>query len=114
MKRALSFYEEAFGYQVETVTRDSGRDYNVLWSSGGPRAAVLENPFDDVRSVWIPYVRVEDPAGAAGQAEALGGKILIEPRPGLRKGTLAVVLDPSGAPIALQKWSPKADAKEQP
>ncbi|MBT8454138.1 MAG: VOC family protein [Deltaproteobacteria bacterium] len=112
-KRAVSFYEEAFGYQVKTVTRETGRAYNVLWSAGGPRAAVLENPFDDVRSVWIPYVRVEDPAALAGQVEALGGKVVIEPRPDVRNGTLAVVLDPSGAPVALQKWSPKSGAEEQ-
>ena len=28
-KRALSFYQEAFGYEVKTVTKDSGGDYNV-------------------------------------------------------------------------------------
>lgn len=113
-KRALSFYEEAFGYQVKAVTRDSGRDYNVLWSSGGPRAAVLENPFDDVRSVWVPYVRVEDPEALGTAVEALGGKVIIAPRPDLRNGTLAVVVDPSGAPLALQKWSPTTETQEQP
>ncbi len=113
-KRALSFYEEALGYEVKTVRQDSGRDYNVLWSSGGPRAAVLENPFDDVRSVWVPYVRVEDPEVLATAAEALGGKVIIAPRPELRNGTLAVVVDPSGAPLALQKWSPTTEVQEQP
>jgi predicted enzyme related to lactoylglutathione lyase len=113
-KRALSFYEEVFGYEVKTVPRESGVDYNVLWSSGRPRAAVLDNPFDDVRSVWVPYVRVDDPAALAGRVESLGGTVVLEPRPDLRNGTLAVVLDPSGAPLALQKWSPKNDAKEQP
>jgi predicted enzyme related to lactoylglutathione lyase len=112
-QRALSFYEKAFGYQVKTVARDSGRDYNVLWSSGRPRGAVLQNPFDDVRSIWIPYVRVENPDAAAERAVALGGKVLIRPRPEVRNGTLAVVLDPSGAPVALQKWAPPSDAKEQ-
>lgn len=113
-KRALSFYEEAFGYQVRTVVRDSGSDYNVLWNSGAPRGAVLQNPFDDVRSIWIPYVRVDDPEALADRAVALGGEIVIRPRPDVRNGTLAVVLDPSGAPVALQKWSPRSDAKEQP
>jgi predicted enzyme related to lactoylglutathione lyase len=75
---------------------------------------VLQNPFDDVRSIWIPYVRVEDPDAVAERAVALGGKIVIPPRPEVRNGTLAVVLDPSGAPVALQKWSPTSDAKEQP
>lgn len=113
-KRALSFYEEALGYEVKTMKRESRGDYNVLWSSGGPRAAVLENPFEGVRSVWIPYVRVEDPAALAERAAALGGEVVVEPRADLRNGTLAVVLDPSGAPVALQKWSPKNEGAEAP
>jgi len=75
---------------------------------------VIQNPFDDVRSIWIPYVRVDDPEALADRALALGGKIVIRPQPDVRNGTLAVVLDPSGAPVALQKWSPRSDAKEQP
>jgi hypothetical protein len=34
----------------------------------------------------------------------LGGKVLLAPRPDLRKGSLAVVADPAGAVVALQKY----------
>jgi predicted enzyme related to lactoylglutathione lyase len=35
---------------------------------------------------------------------SLGGKVVLAPRPDIRNGTLAVVADPSGAVLALQKW----------
>lgn len=102
---ALLFYQTAFGYDVKEVARESGRAYHVLWASNGPRAAILQNPFDDVRSTWIPYVRVDDPGALASRAESLGGEIIVRPHPDIRNGTLALVLDPSGAPVALQQWS---------
>ena len=40
-------------------------EYGVLWSAGGSRAGILQNPFEKTRSAWIPYVRVDDPAALA-------------------------------------------------
>jgi predicted enzyme related to lactoylglutathione lyase len=109
---ALRFYQVAFGYDIKEIERESGGSYHVLWSADRPRAAILENPFDDVRSTWIPYVRVADPGAAAERAAELGGEIIIRPQPEIRNGTLAFVLDPSGAPVALQKWSPSTTPAE--
>jgi hypothetical protein len=47
---------------------------------------------------------VADPAAAAARAESLGGRILLAPSPEVREGTIAIVADPSGAILALQKW----------
>jgi predicted enzyme related to lactoylglutathione lyase len=104
--RALEFYEGAFGYRVEPLKKKPSSDYRVLWSSGEARAGILANPFEGTRSAWVPYVRVDDPAALAERVAELGGTVVIAPRPDVRDGTLALVLDPSGAPVALQKWSP--------
>jgi predicted enzyme related to lactoylglutathione lyase len=103
--RALEFYEAAFGYRVEPLKKNPTSDYRVLWSSGEARAGIIPNPFETTRSAWIPYVRVDDPAALAERAVELGGRVVLAPRPDVREGTLALVLDPSGAPVALQKWS---------
>jgi predicted enzyme related to lactoylglutathione lyase len=58
----------------------------------------------EVRPNWLPYVRVDDPSALARKAQALGGRVLLEPSPERRHGTLAIVADPSGAALALQKW----------
>ncbi|MGB8330141.1 MAG: VOC family protein [Polyangiales bacterium] len=105
--RALAFYEAAFGYRSEPPKKDPDSDYRVLWSGGEPRAGIMKNPFEKTRSVWIPYVRVEDPAALAERVPALGGRVIVAPHPDVRAGTLALVVDPTGAPIALQKWSPE-------
>jgi predicted enzyme related to lactoylglutathione lyase len=40
----------------------------------------------------------------AARVASLGGRVLIPPSSGIRGGTLAVVLDPAGGAMALQKW----------
>jgi predicted enzyme related to lactoylglutathione lyase len=104
--RALDFYATAFGYRVKPLEKKPDAAYRVLWSAGEPRAGVIENPFE-TRSLWVPYVRVADPSALIDRVLALGGRVLIEPSPDVREGTLALVLDPSGAPLALQKWDPE-------
>jgi predicted enzyme related to lactoylglutathione lyase len=104
--RALEFYEAAFGYRAEPLKKNPSSEYRVLWSSGKARAGIISNPFETTRSAWIPYVRVDDPAALAERVPELGGRVVIAPRPDVRDGTLALVVDPSGAPVALQKWSP--------
>jgi predicted enzyme related to lactoylglutathione lyase len=47
---------------------------------------------------------VADPAALAARAASLGGTVLLAPDPDVRKGSLAVVADPSGAIVALQKY----------
>jgi hypothetical protein len=110
--RALEFYESAFGYRAEPLKKNPSSEYRVLWSSGEARAGILQNPFEKTRSAWIPYVRVDDPAALAERVTELGGSVVIAPRPDVRDGTLALVLDPSGAPLALQKWSPQDEEGE--
>lgn len=108
--RAKAFYETAFGYRVEPLEENPRADYQVLWSAGRPRAGILQNPFEKTRSAWVPYVRVDDPATYAERVPELGGRVVFAPRPDVRDGTLALILDPSGAPVALQKWSPPEEA----
>lgn len=104
--RAADFYKNAFGYRVERLADNPKKEYEVLWSSGAPRAGVHKNPFHEEHSTWLPYIRVEDPAAFAKRATELGGRVVVPAHEDIRKGTLAVVVDPSGAPLALQKWSP--------
>jgi hypothetical protein len=110
--RELEFYETAFGYRIEPLKKNPSSEYRVLWSSGDARAGIIKNPFEKTRSTWIPYIRVDDPAALADRVLALGGSVVIAPRPDVRDGTLALVVDPSGAPLALQKWSPEDDDEE--
>jgi predicted enzyme related to lactoylglutathione lyase len=100
---AAGFYTSTFGYQQEVTDRLGPNAYVVL-SLGRPRAGILQSPQPDIRPVWLPSILVSDPAALAARAASLGGTVLLAPHPDVRKGSLAVVADPSGAIVALQKY----------
>jgi hypothetical protein len=100
---AMKFYGDVIGYRHEQIENQGNAVYHVL-SLGKPRAGVFKNPFERVRANWLPYVLADDPAALALRAQSLGGAIVAAPRPDLRKGTLAIIADPFGAVIALQKY----------
>lgn len=100
---AMTFYGDVIGYQHEQIENQGNVAYHVM-SLGKPRAGLFKSPFEGVRANWLPYVLVDDPAALAARAESLGGAIVVAPRPDLRKGTLAIIADPTGAVIALQKY----------
>jgi uncharacterized protein len=100
---ALKFYGDVVGFShLVHQTRDTFVYY--LLSTDRPRAGLFRSLWDRDTSVWLPYVRVADPAEAAARAVALGGRVVLPPGPTVRNGSLAIVLDPAGAPIAFQKY----------
>ncbi len=100
---SYGFYRDLVGYNLEEEIILEDQEYTVFKRDGVPRAGVI-GPVDEIRSNWLPYVRVDDPAKLAARVEELGGKLFISPAEDVRTGTVAVILDPSGAAVALQKW----------
>jgi uncharacterized protein len=101
--KALEFYGRALGYTSEAKQTPGGLTYHVL-KAGTPRAGLFQSPWKRESAAWLPYVRVDDPAAMAARVTQLGGTVLLPPSAELRNGTLAVVLDPAGAALALQKF----------
>lgn len=99
--KASAFYESVVGYTSEIIERRGGT-YTLLRSGGVDRGGILRNP-TDWDPQWLTYFGVDDPAEAAERAATLGGRVLLEPTPEVREGTIALVADPSGAVFALQK-----------
>jgi hypothetical protein len=98
---SAAFYETVVGYEAHAVERRGGL-YTMLRARGVDRAGILGNP-TDWKPQWLTYFGVEDPSAAARRAAELGGEVLLEPTPEVREGTLALVTDPTGAVLALQK-----------
>ena len=98
---AASFYTAVVGYEAATIERRGG-DYTLLRFGGVQRAGVLGNP-TDWEPQWLTYFGVEDPGAAAKRAAELGGRVLLEPTSEVREGSMALVTDPTGAVLALQK-----------
>ena len=101
---AAAFYRSIAGYDMRTVDRRGGQ-YTMLTARGLDRAGILKNPATEWKPVWLTYFGVDDPSAASARAEQLGGKILLPVSSQVREGTMAVVADPSGAILVLQKLS---------
>jgi len=99
---AAAFYKLVAGYDIEIVNRRGGQ-YTFLANNGVQRAGIMPRPGEDVDPVWLTYFGVSDPRTAAAKAQELGGTVLLPPSPELREGTMAVVADPAGAILVLQK-----------
>jgi len=106
-RKAAEFYRAVAGYEIiENTATNQQSDY-VLTSKGYARATVRTIPpaKEQVQPNWLPFVRVKNVGESVAQAKQLGGKALIEPKPELFGGKVAVVADPTGAAIGLLEWS---------
>ena len=101
---ATTFYQAVVGFEYTDHDIDQNEDYRVLTIDNTPRAGVLQMPFDDVRPVWVNYVRVEDPAAVTARVAGLGGEVLVESQQRRIGGTVALIAGPSGAGLAIQTW----------
>lgn len=104
---AMTFYRDVLGYEAKPLDAGvAGVDfpYFVLGRGGKNRAGLYVMPWKDLNSTWLPYVKVADAGAAAEKAKSLGGRVVLAPRADLRDGSLAIVVDPTGAALALQKF----------
>ena len=103
--KAVAFYGNLVDYEPEKIKEE--RDYTVMRRSGLPRAGIARKESKEIRPHWVPYVRVDNARAVAERVDALGGTVVIAPRDDIRDGTVALILDPSGAVLAVQQWPVK-------
>jgi|SRR6516162_6776199 len=104
--KAADFYHNVVGYEViENSATNRLNDY-VLASGGYARAAVrtIVQPDEKVHPTWLLFVRVQDVTASLALAKKLGGQVLLEPRPDLFHGKVAVLADPTGAAVGIMEW----------
>jgi len=103
---AAAFYQDLAGYEVVEADPVGQSPHFLLVSGDYARGSIVEIPAErsGLRPDWLYFARVEDVAESLAKAVALGGKIIMEPRPGVLNGRLALISDPSGAPLGLMEW----------
>lgn len=105
-RKAAEFYRAVAGYEIrENTTSERANDY-VLVSESYTRGTVLTLPaeYAEVRPTWLAYVRVQNVVESVAKVPALGGKVLIAPKPELFQNRVAVIADPTDAAIGLLEW----------
>jgi len=102
--RATTFYQDLAQWERTTAQEAVLEDYVMFQREGRPRAGLIEIEWEGVRPHWLPYIRVRNPAAVAARVESLGGRVVIEPSPDIRGGSVGLILDPTGAAFAIQQW----------
>lgn len=107
-EQASQFYERIGGYQRVADSRNPGS--YLLLRGGYARAALSMLPLSrpDANPSWVPFLRVADIAATLEQSTALGGKILVAPRPDLYDGRVAMIEAPDGSAVGIMVWESQA------
>jgi predicted enzyme related to lactoylglutathione lyase len=101
LPEASSFYERLLGWRRERIdTRDGS--YLAVELGAGLGGGIVQCPAG--RSLWLPYVQVDDVRRATEDACVLGASALLAPREG-PAGWRSVIATGAGGEIAL--WQPK-------
>ena len=105
-RKASEFYREVAGYEIIANTTTNRLSDYVLAGEGYARATVRTIPGVDTKlhPTWLPFVRVKNAKESVAQTKQLGGKVLIELKPELFDGKVAVIADPTGAAVGILEW----------
>jgi predicted enzyme related to lactoylglutathione lyase len=101
LRAARAFYTELCGWRNERISTRHG-SYVALDVGGGVGGGIVE--CQTRRSLWLPYVQVQDIGEMTGRATDLGARVLLEPREG-PAGWRSVVATGSAGEVAF--WQPK-------
>ena len=98
--KAKEFYGALFDWKLEEVP---DMDYTVIKVGEGTGGGMMTHPVPGAPSFWLAYVLVDDVHTATAKATSLGASVMKEVTeiPGV--GWFSVILDPTGAALALFK-----------
>lgn len=105
---SLAFYQKLAGYDYE----GEPSDYLILVREDQWRAGIRFIDDSELEMRWVPVVRVADTEAIANRAAQLGGEIRVAPRPTASGGSVALLIDPSGAPVIIQSWTAPVEEQE--
>ena len=114
-RAAAGYYHEIFGYEVALDLRTERREDFILSSAGRARAGVAPLPVrDHAQSGWLGVIRVKHLDESLLRAVALGGEVLLPPRPVAYDSRFAIIADSTGGSIGLVEYADDADPANRP
>ena len=102
--RSRAFYGDLFGWTSEEAGDEFGNYVNFSKDGIRVAGAMGNEPGSGVPDGWSVYLASADAQATADAAAANGGTVAVAPMPVGDLGTMAVLLDPSGAAIGV--WQP--------
>ena len=101
--KMAEFYKGIGAYDV-VGGAVAGESSGFRLKSGGYARAGIQTKLDQKNpTTWLPYLRVKNVADTVASASAAGARILMQPTR-MHGTAVAVIVDPTGAPVALAEW----------
>jgi len=102
---AKAFYGALFGWEATEGSPEVGG--YCMFRKGAKNVAGLGPVMDERQTpAWMTYVSVHSVDATLAKVTAAGGTVLVEPLDVLDVGRMAVLIDPTGAALAL--WQPRS------
>ncbi len=106
LPKALDYYARTCGWDYEAMPDpDTGGTYQVAMKDGKPVAGLMDmsqmEESSDLQPQWCTYIAVDDVDAAVEATKAAGGEIRRPcfDVPGI--GRIAMIADPTGAPLGI-------------
>ena len=99
-EKAKSFYSDLLDWKLQPMP--GGAPYSIINSGDAGIGGITSQPTEaNAKPHWLTYIGVDDLDAATARAKELGAKINEEnvPVPGM--GRFTVIVDPTGAEVAL-------------
>jgi hypothetical protein len=102
--KAKAFYSKLFDWKLEDLPMGDSA-YTMIKVGEGTGGGMMKHPVPGAPSAWLAYVAVDDIEAATKKAKSLGATVMKDVTEVMGAGWLSVLIDPTGAAIAL--WKPK-------
>jgi predicted enzyme related to lactoylglutathione lyase len=83
-----------------------GDTYTLIQVGEGTGGGIMRQMVPGAPSAWLAYVSVDDLGAATAKAQSLGARIVKETTEVPGFGWFSIMIDPTGAPLALWKSMP--------
>jgi uncharacterized protein len=110
LSKAKAFYSKLFGWKLKDESMPGGGTYTMVDVGEGVGGGMMTAMPPGSPPRWQAYVGVDDVAASTRKAKELGAKIMMEKTEVGDYGFMSVIVDPTGATIAL--WEPKRRAQK--
>jgi predicted enzyme related to lactoylglutathione lyase len=104
LAKAKAFYTKLFGWKLQDMPMPGGGTYTMLDVGEGTGGGMMTAQPTGSPPRWQAYVGVEDVAASTRNAKELGAKVMMDKTEIPGAGWMSVIVDPTGATIAL--WQP--------
>jgi predicted enzyme related to lactoylglutathione lyase len=106
--KAKAFYGKLFDWSLSDVPAGPGATYTMIGVGEGTGGGMQQHPMPGAPSAWLAYAGVADIKAATEKARSLGATVMREPMEVMGHGWMSVIVDPTGATLALWQAAAKS------